>query len=148
VAVDLAAACENANLAPVQVQKLFFLLDREAASLIGGPHFSFSLTIMARSTARSTMDLRTLPGEIWRASKIQVATAFRAAEHRSAGPGQLAARATPGNQPPSRVPSPPPSDAKRTAEVLTVAAIAALIVAESRRLITPAAGRALSRTTP
>jgi uncharacterized protein len=37
----LAAAGENANLTPVQVQKLFFLLDREAAPLLGGPHFNF-----------------------------------------------------------------------------------------------------------
>jgi hypothetical protein len=26
---------------PVQVQKLFFLIDREAAHLVGGPHFDF-----------------------------------------------------------------------------------------------------------
>jgi hypothetical protein len=37
----LAAAGENANLTPVQVQKLFFLLDREAAPLLDGPHFNF-----------------------------------------------------------------------------------------------------------
>ena len=27
--------------APVQIQKLFFLLDREAANFVGGPHFNF-----------------------------------------------------------------------------------------------------------
>lgn len=37
----LAAAGENASFTPVQVQKLFFLLDREAAHLIDGPHFNF-----------------------------------------------------------------------------------------------------------
>ena len=38
----LAAAGENAAFAPVQVQKLFFLLDREAHQLLGGPHFAFA----------------------------------------------------------------------------------------------------------
>jgi hypothetical protein len=37
----LAAAGENASLTPVQVQKLFFLLDREASVLLDGPHFNF-----------------------------------------------------------------------------------------------------------
>jgi uncharacterized protein len=37
----LSAAGENATFTPVQVQKLFFLLDREAAHLIEGPHFNF-----------------------------------------------------------------------------------------------------------
>lgn len=37
----LAAAGENATFTPVQVQKLFFLLDREASHLIDGPHFNF-----------------------------------------------------------------------------------------------------------
>jgi hypothetical protein len=37
----LAAGGENASFTPVQVQKLFFLLDREAARLIDGPHFNF-----------------------------------------------------------------------------------------------------------
>jgi uncharacterized protein len=37
----LAAAGENATFTPVQVQKLFFLLDREAAKLTDGPHFNF-----------------------------------------------------------------------------------------------------------
>jgi hypothetical protein len=37
----LAAAGENALFSPVQVQKLFFLIDREAAHLLGGPHFAF-----------------------------------------------------------------------------------------------------------
>lgn len=37
----LAAGGENATYTPVQVQKLFFLLDREAAHLLGGPHFAF-----------------------------------------------------------------------------------------------------------
>ena len=38
----LAAGGENASYTPVQVQKLLFLLDREAANLIGGPHFNFA----------------------------------------------------------------------------------------------------------
>lgn len=38
----LAAAGENAMFSPVQVQKLFFLIDREAAQLVEGPHFNFS----------------------------------------------------------------------------------------------------------
>ena len=37
----LAAGGENATFTPVQVQKLFFLLDREAAGLLEGPHFNF-----------------------------------------------------------------------------------------------------------
>jgi hypothetical protein len=37
----LAAGGENATYTPVQVQKLFFLLDREAAASLGGPHFHF-----------------------------------------------------------------------------------------------------------
>lgn len=37
----LAAAGQGAGLTPVQVQKLFFLIDREASHLFGGPHFAF-----------------------------------------------------------------------------------------------------------
>jgi uncharacterized protein len=37
----LAAGGENATYTPVQVQKLFFLLDREAAPALGGPFFKF-----------------------------------------------------------------------------------------------------------
>jgi hypothetical protein len=37
----LAAGGENATYTPVQVQKLFFLLDREAAFVLGGPFFKF-----------------------------------------------------------------------------------------------------------
>jgi hypothetical protein len=37
----LAAGGENATYTPVQVQKLFFLLDREAARVLGGPFFNF-----------------------------------------------------------------------------------------------------------
>jgi hypothetical protein len=37
----LAAGGENATYTPVQVQKLFFLLDREAAAVLDGPHFDF-----------------------------------------------------------------------------------------------------------
>lgn len=37
----LAAAGENASFTPVQVQKLFFLIDREASHLVDGPHFDF-----------------------------------------------------------------------------------------------------------
>jgi hypothetical protein len=39
--VGLAAGGENAAYTPVQVQKLFFLLDREAATALGGPFFRF-----------------------------------------------------------------------------------------------------------
>jgi uncharacterized protein YwgA len=42
VLAALAAAGQNANFTPVQVQKLFFLLDREATHLLGGPHFVFT----------------------------------------------------------------------------------------------------------
>lgn len=38
----LSAGGENATFTPVQVQKLFFLLDREAAHLVDGPHFNFT----------------------------------------------------------------------------------------------------------
>jgi hypothetical protein len=37
----LAAGGETASFTPVQVQKIFFLLDREAAHLTGGPKFNF-----------------------------------------------------------------------------------------------------------
>ena len=37
----LAAGGENASFTPVQVQKLFFLIDREASHFVDGPHFSF-----------------------------------------------------------------------------------------------------------
>lgn len=37
----LAAGGENATYTPVQVQKLFFLLDREASASLGGPFFRF-----------------------------------------------------------------------------------------------------------
>lgn len=42
VAAALAAAGEGATFAPVQVQKLFFLIDREAAANVGGPYFTFA----------------------------------------------------------------------------------------------------------
>ena len=35
------ATTGGAPLTPVQVQKLFFLIDREAAHLVDGPHFRF-----------------------------------------------------------------------------------------------------------
>jgi hypothetical protein len=38
----MAAGEESARYAPVQVQKLFFLMDREVAKHTGGPYFSFS----------------------------------------------------------------------------------------------------------
>jgi uncharacterized protein len=38
----LAAGGENATYTPVQVQKLFFLLDREASVALGGPFFKFA----------------------------------------------------------------------------------------------------------
>ncbi|MET4802505.1 hypothetical protein [Bradyrhizobium sp. LB11.1] len=42
VLAALAAAGQNATFTPVQVQKLFFLLDKEAAHLLGGPYFQFA----------------------------------------------------------------------------------------------------------
>ncbi|MBB3146398.1 hypothetical protein FHS21_002813 [Phyllobacterium trifolii] len=39
--IALAAAGENARFTPVQVQKLCFLIDREASHLVGGSHFDF-----------------------------------------------------------------------------------------------------------
>jgi hypothetical protein len=41
VLAALAAGGENATYWPVQVQKLLFLIDREASALVGGPHFEF-----------------------------------------------------------------------------------------------------------
>jgi hypothetical protein len=41
VLAALAAAGGNAAFTPVQVQKLLFLIDREAGRLVGGPHFDF-----------------------------------------------------------------------------------------------------------
>ena len=38
----LAAGGENATYSPVQVQKLFFMLDREASAALGGPFFKFA----------------------------------------------------------------------------------------------------------
>jgi hypothetical protein len=37
----LAAGGQGASYSPVQVQKLFFLIDREVADAVGGPHFNF-----------------------------------------------------------------------------------------------------------
>ena len=37
----LSGAGEHATYTPVQVQKLFFLIDREAAAYVNGPHFDF-----------------------------------------------------------------------------------------------------------
>ena len=42
VLAALALQGADAALTPVQVQKLFFLLDREIPALIKGPHFQFS----------------------------------------------------------------------------------------------------------
>jgi len=42
VIAALAAGGENVSFTPVQVQKLFFLLDREAPHLLDGPHFDFA----------------------------------------------------------------------------------------------------------
>lgn len=41
VLLGLAAGGANARFTPVQVQKLFFLIDREASHLVEGPHFNF-----------------------------------------------------------------------------------------------------------
>src|SRR5262245_42134585 len=41
VLAALAGGGENASYQPVQVQKLLFLVDREASALVGGPHFDF-----------------------------------------------------------------------------------------------------------
>jgi hypothetical protein len=41
VLAALAAGGENATYRPVQVQKLVFLIDREASRLVDGPHFGF-----------------------------------------------------------------------------------------------------------
>src|SRR5262249_12858501 len=38
----LAAAGSESGFTPVQVQKLFFLLDRRGHNLLGGPHFDFA----------------------------------------------------------------------------------------------------------
>ena len=37
----LSAGGEPAQFSPVQIQKLFFLLDREVSGLVAGPHFNF-----------------------------------------------------------------------------------------------------------
>ena len=41
VLAAMAAGGENAAFSPAQIQKLFFLIDREAARATGGPHFAF-----------------------------------------------------------------------------------------------------------
>lgn len=41
VLAAFAAGGENARFSPVQVQKLLFLMDREASEFVGGPHFDF-----------------------------------------------------------------------------------------------------------
>ena len=38
----LAAAGQRVSFTPVQIQKLFFLIDREAAALVEGPYFNFA----------------------------------------------------------------------------------------------------------
>jgi hypothetical protein len=42
IAAAFASAGLNATFLPVQVQKLFFLIDREVANRIEGPYFSFA----------------------------------------------------------------------------------------------------------
>jgi hypothetical protein len=42
VLAALAAGGQGSSYPPAQVQKLFFLIDREAASGVGGPHFNFA----------------------------------------------------------------------------------------------------------
>lgn len=37
----LSGSGQSATFQPVHVQKLFFLIDREIAGLVGGPHFDF-----------------------------------------------------------------------------------------------------------
>lgn len=37
----LSAGGEQAQFSPVQLQKFFFLLDREVPTFVGGPHFNF-----------------------------------------------------------------------------------------------------------
>jgi uncharacterized protein YwgA len=41
VLAAMAGAGENAIFSPAQVQKLFFILDREASQYLDGPHFDF-----------------------------------------------------------------------------------------------------------
>lgn len=41
VLAALAAAGQSASFRPVQVQKLFFLIDQEIPTLVDGPHFDF-----------------------------------------------------------------------------------------------------------
>lgn len=41
VLAAMAAAGQNSSFTPVQVQKLFFLIDREAGPFLGGPFFDF-----------------------------------------------------------------------------------------------------------
>jgi hypothetical protein len=41
ILLALGAVGEDAAFTPVQVQKLFFLIDRELGPQIGGPHFGF-----------------------------------------------------------------------------------------------------------
>lgn len=41
VLAAMATAGEGASYSPVQLQKLFFMLDREGPHLVGGPHFAF-----------------------------------------------------------------------------------------------------------
>ncbi|QCQ99171.1 hypothetical protein [Brevundimonas sp. SGAir0440] len=41
IVAGLSASEPGATFSPVQLQKLFFVLDREAAKPLGGPHFNF-----------------------------------------------------------------------------------------------------------
>ncbi len=41
VLAGLSAAGQNANFSPVQVQKLFFIIDREISNFTNGPFFNF-----------------------------------------------------------------------------------------------------------
>ncbi len=42
VLAALSAAGENASFSPVQIQKFFFIIDREIGNLLGGPKFNFA----------------------------------------------------------------------------------------------------------
>ena len=65
------AAADGASLGPVQVQKLFFLLDERIPELVGGPHFDFKPCAYGPFDARIYHDLDALA----RSELVEISTA-------------------------------------------------------------------------
>ena len=65
VLATLSAGGEHTSFSPAQVQKLFFLIDREIPQWVGGPHFRFEpydYTVWKRILRAVAALRRTEPG--------------------------------------------------------------------------------------